>query len=159
MPRLALLGIALALSGCRHYWVEERTLDAVASQPRGARNRTIVAAERSDGAAVLLRADDIKPEPVVAGVRRRVRVLRPAAVAGAVVLAGGLAWMVASWGFYFAPQDSCTKPEQCTAANVTRWAFMLAVGGAQAIAGSIMLGVGARPPEVHEAARFQELRP
>src|SRR6266850_4940856 len=87
--RWALVAVgALLLAGCRHYRVEERALDAYAAMPANEKQK--VALGTADGRWV--RGRDAKPEALIEGSQRRVRVLKPQTVAGLVFVIAAAAW-------------------------------------------------------------------
>jgi hypothetical protein len=146
----------LIVSGCAHYWVPERDLDAYAAVPRAERKHVLVAAERaSDGRPTLIRASEAAPEPVTDGngdgARRRVRVLRPMTVSGIVLLSTGAALFAAGLGITFAPASRCSAIDACGMfGSVLTGLPLLSAGGLELSLGAILTGVGAGTGELRQ---------
>jgi hypothetical protein len=165
---LALLATLLLASGCAHYWVPERTLDAYATVPRPQRKPVIVAATRaSDGKATFIRASEAAPEPLTDGSgadkRRRVRVFRPLTVSGLVLLSTGAALLAAGIGVALAPPPrDCSGVDTCgMLGNFLAGMPIIATGGLELSLGAIFTGVGAATGELRQPhpPKYQLLQP
>jgi hypothetical protein len=141
-------------------------LDAYATVPRAERKHVVVAATRaSDGRAAFIRASDAAPEPLSdgsgAGARRRVRVLRPLAVSGIVLIGTGAALVAAGLGATFAPRDpSCSGVDTCgILGNVIAGLPLISVGGLELSLGAIFTGIGRSTVELQPRPPKYQLAP